>query len=471
MARFSSILTRFMSDRRGNFAILTGATLSMLAVGAGFGVNTAQLMNTKSALQNALDAAVASTARDLTTGVIAEADARASIEAFLIANGGGAFAREGAVTLETLTVDRVARTVEATAKANIDLAFPLFGAEKTRDVAATTAALYSDRQIEVAMMLDVTGSMGNPNPQKIKDLRAAATKAVDDLLGGQDRRNPRVRVAIVPYAQAVNVGNLAATVVFQEDSKGGNLPPYIGASRRYISDNTGSYSDTCATERKMPDLSPDYSADGPLTIRHYPGDASKRYYARVNRDDRLAGCPQAKIVPLTADAASLKRSIAAFSADGFTAGAIGIQWTNYMLSSQWRDAIRNAGMGDGPADFDPDEVKKIAILMTDGQFNTAYAGDNPRNKVTAQDPVSRANAEALCGEMKVNGIEIFTIGFDLDNRSMTAQQKRDAKDVLKACSSDDTGGIKHYYEASTGPELNSAFQEIIRNTESLFLTM
>jgi Flp pilus assembly protein TadG len=471
MARFSNILTRFMSDRRGNFAILTGAALSMLAVGAGFGVNTAQLMNTKSALQNALDAAVASTARDLTTGVIAEADARASVEAFLIANGGGAFARDGAVTLETLTVDRTARTVAATAKANIDLAFPLFGAEKTRDVAATTAALYSDRRIEVAMMLDVTGSMAG---QKIRDLKSAATNAVNALLGSQDPRNPRVRVSIVPYAEAVNVGTLASSsVVFQERKDRSDLPPYVGASARYVSENTGSFADNCATERKLPDLSPDYSDASPMTLREYPGDPSRKFYARINRDDRLdtKDCPKATIVPLTADADALKRSINAFNAVGYTAGSIGIQWTQYMLSPEWRDTIRNARLGSGPADADPQDVGKIAILMTDGQFNTVFAGGDSRQGVNSQGRAARNTAEALCDRMKADGIEIFTIGFDLDNRSIPAQDRRDAKAVLNACASDDTGSIKHYFEASTGPELDAAFQEIISNTERLFLTM
>lgn len=469
MARFSNILTRFMSDRRGNFAILTGTTLSMLAVGAGFGVNTAQLMNTKSALQNALDAAVASTARDLTTGVIAEADARASVEAFLIANGGGAFARDGAVTLETLTVDRTARTVAATAKANIDLAFPLFGAEKTRDVAATTA-LYADRRIEVAMMLDVTGSMAG---QKIRDLKSAATNAVNALLGSQDPRNPRVRVSIVPYAEAVNVGTLASSsVVFQERRGASDLPPYVGASARYVSDNTGSFADNCATERKRPDLSPDYSDDSPMMLREYPDGSGRKYHARINRDDRLdtKDCPKATIVPLTADADALKRSINAFNAVGYTAGSIGIQWTQYMLSPEWRDTIRNARLGAGPADADPQDVGKIAILMTDGQFNTVFAGGDSR-PVNAQGRAARNTAEALCDRMKADGIEIFTIGFDLDNRSIPAQDRRDAKAVLNACASDDTSIIKHYFEAATGPELDAAFQEIISNTERLFLTM
>ena len=55
------------------------------------------------ALLNALDAAVTSTARDLTTGTIAEKDARASVEAFLLANGGTAFAEAGRMIGKTRT--------------------------------------------------------------------------------------------------------------------------------------------------------------------------------------------------------------------------------------------------------------------------------------------------------------------------------------------------------------------------------
>ncbi len=462
MARIAGSLRRFASDRSGNFAILTGAMISMLAVSAGFGVNTAQLMNTRSALQNSLDAAVASTARDLTTGVIAEADARASIEAFLITNGGGSFARTGAVTLDNVVVDRSAKTVDATATANVALAFPLFGGDPVRSVGARTAAVYSDQKVEVAMMLDVTGSMSG---QKIRDLRHAATNAVDALLGGQNVRDPRVRVSIVPYAQAVNVGALARAAVFQEKTGGIDLPPYIDAPTRFVAANTGSYSDNCATERKLPNGSADTTAYGPDSIRHYPDDEEKRYLAKVNRDDRLktADCPRATVVPLTADADALKRSINAFSANGWTGGAIGIQWTRYMLSRHWRRTINNARLGDGPADDDAKKVRKIAILMTDGEFNTVYAGGRARGEVYEQDSASRANAEALCTAMKKDDIEIFTIGFDL--------KERNARTVLQNCASRDSGAVRHYFEASTGPELDAAFQEIIRNTERLYLSM
>lgn len=451
MARFSNILTRFMSDRRGNFAIMTGAALSMLAVGAGFGVNTAQLMNTKSALQNALDAAVASTARDLTTGVIAEADARASIEAFLIANGGGAFAREGAVTLETLTVDRTARTVAATAKANIDLAFPLFGAEKTRNVAATTAALYSDRRIEVAMMLDVTGSMAG---QKIKDLKSAATNAVGSFFRNQRPGQDRVRISIVPYANSVNAGALAASSVYVERSASerkqapsNNAPRAVSASRP----------DNCATERKGDFRYSDAGPNASMINRDFLIDDFIRKY---DGNDRTRTCPSVAVVPLTSDARVLEKAIDGFKAVGGTGGHIGVQWSWYMLSERWANVLPAQSRPMTPSD----EVRKYAILMTDGEFNLSYFDADRTSEIYNDDgkATTRNEAKILCREMRAQGIEIFTIGFQL--------QDQNARETMTACASPDTGRIRHFYDTADGAELDAAFQEIADNIETLALT-
>ncbi|MGQ2908049.1 MAG: pilus assembly protein TadG-related protein [Aliihoeflea sp.] len=451
MARFSNILTRFMSDRRGNFAILTGAALSMLAVGAGFGVNTAQLMNTKSALQNALDAAVASTARDLTTGVIAEADARASVEAFLIANGGGAFARDGAVTLETLTVDRTARTVAATAKANIDLAFPLFGAEKTRDVAATTAALYADRRIEVAMMLDVTGSMAG---SKIRDLKTAAKNAVDSFLRNQRPGQERVRISIVPYANSVNAGTLAASSVYVERNAGERVQAPSNIAPRAVS---ASRPDNCATERKGDFRYLDDGPDVSMVNRDFLIDD---FIRRYDGNDARRTCPSVAVVPLTNDARALHAAIDGFNAVGGTGGHIGVQWTWYMLSERWANVLPAKSRPMKPSD----DVQKYAILMTDGEFNLSYFDArqtseiyNGRGKAT-----TRNEAKILCREMRAQGIEIFTIGFQL--------QDQNARETMSACASPDTGRIRHFYDTANGVELDAAFQDIASNIETLTLT-
>ncbi|MER8435354.1 pilus assembly protein [Mesorhizobium sp. M1312] len=212
----------FAGDRSGNFAVLFGMVASVLALGAGFAVNVSQLYNAKSSLQGVVDAAVTSTARDLTTGVIKEADANKSVQAFLDANSRAGILQADRIILDKLTIDRTAKTVQADLHVDLGLYFPLFSMGEMKRVAASTTAIYSDKTIEVAMMLDVTGSMAG---QKIIDLRTAAANAVDSFLGGQDSSNPRVRVSIVPYANSVNAGALAASSVYVE-------PRPASASRR-----------------------------------------------------------------------------------------------------------------------------------------------------------------------------------------------------------------------------------------------
>ena len=70
--------------------------------------------------------------------------------------------------------------------------------------------------------------------------------------------------------------------------------------------------------------------------------------------------------------------------------------------------------------------------------------------------------EHLCDEMKKDGIEIFTVGFML--------KEAGAKAVLGDCASPDAKSVKHYYDTSSGAELNAAFLDIARKIESLAIT-
>ena len=172
MSEVTRAVGRFSGDRRGNFAVVAAFCSSVLALAAGFGINTAQSYQVKMALRDALDAAVTSTARDLTTGVIKEAEVRASVERFLMANGDTRFMTGDSFVLDGIVVDKAAKTVEATASARVDLAFALFR-EKTPRVVVESAAIYSDKRVEIAMMLDVTQSMEANSRQrtdKIGDL-------------------------------------------------------------------------------------------------------------------------------------------------------------------------------------------------------------------------------------------------------------------------------------------------------------
>lgn len=433
---FDRLTTKsFLKDRSGNFSLAFAVLATALLMSAGLAINYAQLSMARSNLNNAVDGAVTSTARDITTGVIEVRDAEKMIRAFLEANSGTAFIGEG-INVEHIEVDRTAKTVAVAASANVGVAFPLFSGADTRRVSTVSKSLYSDRLIEVAMMLDVTGSMAG---HKIEDLKSAAKTAVNTFLAGQDKAGPRVRVAIVPYADSVNVGSLAAAVVHAESDHETGEPP--AADDPVFVSTTAP--DDCATERKG---RYQYSDAGPNA-------------AKVNRDYRLIYCPSARMQPLTASITELEASINAFRADGFTAGHIGVQWSWYMLSEKWADYLP---AGSRPAKANPRKVAKYAILMTDGQFNTAFADVGKREKTRGGQPYkSRSKAERLCAEMKRDGIEVFTIGFDLDNS--------DARSVMKRCASRDKGSVQHYYEAADGAALEAAFLEIAANIERLTL--
>jgi Flp pilus assembly protein TadG len=450
-------LSDFANDRSGNFTLMAAVSMSVLLLAMGFGINVAQSLNVKSSLQSALDAAVTSTARDLTTGTIEEKDARTTVEAFLKANSTSRFSTNDHFVLDNLVINKTARTITATAHANVVLAFPLFNIGAPR-VGTESAAVYSDINVEVAMILDLTGSMAG---QKIEDLKTAALSAVEIFLGNQNSSKPRKRVAMVPYANSVDVGSLAATSVFVESAStdrtktGGNTDPkqVSGGSQR---------PDNCATERPG---KYQYTDDGPeISMVHR--DFYMDGYIKQNTSfwgPKPIACPKAPVIPLTADAAKLNASIAKFEANGGTAGHIGIQWGWYMLSEKWGSVMGEAAR---PAKLEKNKVAKYAILMTDGEFNLSYfdinkASDayNGKGKKATRDA-----AVELCKAMRLSGIEIFSIGFGLGSAETNAKQ------TLRDCANPDTGAIKYYYETSTGAQLKSAFEEIAGNIEGLVLT-
>ncbi|TIQ01668.1 MAG: hypothetical protein E5X57_34175, partial [Mesorhizobium sp.] len=108
----------------------------VLALGVGFAVNVSQLYNAKSSLQGVVDAAVTSTARDLTTGVINEADANKSVQAFLDANSRAGILQTDRIVLDKLTVDKIAKTVQAEIHVDLGLYFPIFGMGDMKRIAA-----------------------------------------------------------------------------------------------------------------------------------------------------------------------------------------------------------------------------------------------------------------------------------------------------------------------------------------------
>ena len=100
----------FRNDRHGGFAVAFAVAAPVVALAVGAALNITQLVHTRSSLQNAIDAAVTSTARELTLGRIKEKDVSATVAAFLRANTTASLARGDTIVLKKVSVDKNAKT-------------------------------------------------------------------------------------------------------------------------------------------------------------------------------------------------------------------------------------------------------------------------------------------------------------------------------------------------------------------------
>lgn len=203
-----ALARRFAGDVRGNVAMLFGLSLPVLILMTFGGVDIHRMSTVRVNLQDALDAAALAAARSPYT---ADADLQRVGLAALKAN----LQSYPNVTLEedqtsfTLSGDDVviadARVQVKTLVANIFL--PPYGQlmDDYLPVGGHSEVDRSSRNIEVALVLDVTGSMGG---QKILDLKAAAKDLVDIIV--QPVQTPYYsKLALVPYSMGVNLGSNA----------------------------------------------------------------------------------------------------------------------------------------------------------------------------------------------------------------------------------------------------------------------
>jgi Flp pilus assembly protein TadG len=202
------LVRRFAADVRGNVAMLFGLSLPVLILMTFGGVDIHRMSTVRVNLQDALDAAALAAARSPYT---ADADLQRVGLAALKAN----LKSYPNVTLEedqtsfTLSSDDVviadARVQVKTLVANIFL--PPYGQlmDDYLPVGSHSEVDRSSRNIEVALVLDVTGSMGG---QKIADLKTAAKELVDIIV--QPVQTPYYsKLALVPYSMGVNLGSNA----------------------------------------------------------------------------------------------------------------------------------------------------------------------------------------------------------------------------------------------------------------------
>ena len=200
-----TLVRRLRSDVRGNVAMIFSLTLPVLVLMTLGGVDIHRASTVRVNLQDALDAATLAAARspyttDADLSRVGLAALRANLQAYP-----DILLREDQTTF-TLDSDSVvvgsSKVDVKTLVANIIL--PPYGKfmDDYLPVGAHSEVGRSSRNIEVALALDMSGSMRG---QKLRDLKAAAKDLVDLIV--QPVQTPYYsRVALVPWSYSVNPG-------------------------------------------------------------------------------------------------------------------------------------------------------------------------------------------------------------------------------------------------------------------------
>ncbi len=446
--RLKNTVSNFAADRSGQYSIIFALCSGVLMISVGLSVDYARIISAKSQLTSALDAAVTSTARDITRGKVDKKEATKRVQAFLEANLDGKRLTPENVHLTDVTLDPVTNKLSASARADVDMMFPVMNNPKVQPVNVKIGALYSERKVEVSMVLDVTGSMMKKgSSDKIGDLKIAAKSAVKAFL---ENGSENTRVAITPWAMGVNVGN--------------------GEIRKHLLDVNGKpAADNCATERRGAQM---FSDASPVSAKLTGSNEMKHFNVWTNKEEVWGKpdwkCPSVALQPLTKDKALLNSMIDKLSAKGGTAGQIGLQFGWYMVSPNWKSVLP---VKSEPVAYNTAGSDKYIILMTDGLFNSEASGLS-NDAITPYPGVAQKSgrlAMKYCSAIKDRGVKLYTIGFDLKNAGGAAYEAEAIK-TLSDCASTPVGGEQTFYNADNGDELKKAFDDIARRIQSLTLT-
>ncbi|MBU2534345.1 MAG: VWA domain-containing protein [Alphaproteobacteria bacterium] len=408
-----------IDDRRGSIAIIFGMTLTIVVSLVGASVDYARWHSARSQTLRAMDAAVLAGGRQLLLNKTAE-EAKQVARTYYDQNK----AKFLSVDSVTFTVNSAGTEMTAVSASKVNT--PMLSVAGVPDLPINETArakletgANAGQSVEIAMMLDTTGSMAG---RRMVALKQAAIDLVN-IVVWQDQSQFTSRVAIVPFAPYVNVGRDAFEDVTNKSPKGN-------------SDNR-----TCVKER----------SNGNRYTDKAPNSSNGYFNPYTNKS---ACNPQAVLLPLTNDKQKLQNRINEMQPSGMTAGHLGTQWAWYALSPNFKDIWPSASEPQSYSllnemnDHNQPKLQKVAVLMTDGEYNEWYSGSS-----------STTQARQFCENMKEKGIIVYTIGFELSNWG-------DAKQTLRQCAT----GEDFFYDASDDETLRNAFRDIALKIATLRLT-
>lgn len=361
-------LRRFGRAEEGSLIIFGLFCLMVMLLVAGLAVDLARFEHRRTAMQSTLDRAI-----------LAAADMSQTLDPESVV--ADYFARSGLGDVDVdVTVDGGFnfRTVSATTGVEVPTLF--IRSMGVTSLAAPAAGTAEERigNVEISLVLDVSGSMGQTgagtSTTKIELLRDAASDFVEtmfDTVQGPGVPAGKLSINVVPYNQQAVIG--------------ADLAQHFNLSSEH------------ATSACADFVTADYS-----TVAITPGQALPRTAhadARYsNTSPQFVECQESAATTMMAWATSesaLTTRIGQLTAYGDTAIDIGMKWGVALLDPALRPVVTDriaAGKVSGdisgrPFNYGDAEAMKVVVVMTDGENTNTYAVKDPYR--TGNSPLRR----------------------------------------------------------------------------------
>ncbi len=402
-------------DECGSIAILFSLTAFAMMMTVGLAVDGARYYSMSTRVKASLDAAALAAGQMLDDDSYTDSDIQSRAAGYFNAHWPASARTDLSMVSPVTTVDRANFQVSVALNANLKTTFGQIAGINQFDVSRVATVAYRTKKVELALVLDTTGSMCMPC-SKLDGVKAAANDVVDSMLDGTHPPGT-MKIAIAPFAAAVNAGSFASTV------------------------SGGSSSDGCVVERSGNSAFTDDPATGG---------------ARLNSQSTMSGnsnysCPGSSVLPLTEDPTVLKSQIAGLTANGGTAGHLGTAWGWYLVSPNWAPLFPKASR---PRKYTDMSSIKSVLIMTDGEYNTSYLTSGQNSSDPLVTGSSSYQAMQLCNNMKAQGIQVWTVAFQSSTQSET---------FLRACATD----FSHFFSAANESDLKAAFHAVANQLSAL----
>jgi len=458
-AGLKSSVAGFARDDSGSMTIFAVAMFFMMILVGGIGVDIMRNEMERTRMQATVDRAVLAAA-DLDQPL----DPEAVVRDYFNKSGMSDY-------LSSVTVDQGLNFRTVTASANMSTTTQFMHLMGVSELPVPALAQAEERvsNVEISMVLDISGSMGWNN--KMENLQDAATTFVDTVI--REENENLISISLIPYTAQVNAGY----DIFSR-METNHLHNYSYCVDFEIPDfsSTGLDLDSAYDQMQHFDVGWDYS--NPVSN---------------------PGCPKRsfeEIVPFSQNATVLKNTIEDYRARANTSIHLGMKWGVALLDPTFRpitqelagpdENIVDDAFANRPASYTDGETLKTVVLMTDGQnvdttrIQPWYYANSSHYAHWSRYPLhwylnnyvrgswsnwrytkyTSGQADSMLGNIcdaaKDQGIVVWSVGFEVTDYSAG---------VMENCASSPS----HFFRVE-GVEITEAFEAIAKQINQLRLT-